>query len=205
DGLGSRYTFDTDLLIPDPSLSFFDGAIPLVGRLRGMGRWRKHIYEGVARTLGIDLKQPSKELPVQHRNWLLYGAGDRHITYEWKHRGVGVWKHGGAWEGVVPQLLSSFKKTAAGPWRMQLEKYMRVVRCSTCQGQRLNPQARAVRVGGKTLVELCAMPIGDLVDWFRWLQGPEKNETNGGGGEEETGRKGDKEKKKKNQVSPLGP
>ena len=36
---------------------------------------------------------------------------------------------------------------------MQLEKYMRVVRCPTCHGQRLNPQARAVRVGGKTLVE----------------------------------------------------
>src|SRR5438552_1133556 len=171
DGLGARYTFDADLLIPDPSLSFFDGAIPLVGRMRGMGRWRKHIYEGVAQALGIDLKRPWKELPDQHRNWLLNGAGDRHITYEWKHRGGGVWKHGGAWEGIVPQLLSSFKKTAAGPWRMQLEKYMRVVRCSTCQGQRLNPQARAVRVGGKTLVELCAMPIGELVDWFQWLQG----------------------------------
>ena len=49
DGLGTRYTFDPDLLIPDPSLSFYDGAIPLVGPLRGMGRWRKHIYEGVAR------------------------------------------------------------------------------------------------------------------------------------------------------------
>src|SRR5258705_3335537 len=46
DGLGQRYTFDPDLLIPDPSLSFYDGAVPLVGRLRGMGRWRKHIYEG---------------------------------------------------------------------------------------------------------------------------------------------------------------
>ena len=39
---------------------------------------------------------------------------------------------------------------------MQLEKYMRVVRCPACDGQRLNPQARAVRVGGKTLVEVGA-------------------------------------------------
>src|SRR5262249_12498196 len=50
DGLGARYTFDPELLIPDPSLSFFDGAIPIVGALRGMGRWRKHIFEGVAKT-----------------------------------------------------------------------------------------------------------------------------------------------------------
>src|SRR5581483_3398757 len=152
DGLGMRYTFDPDLLVPDPALSFYDGAIPLVGRMRGMGRWRKHIFEGVARTLNIDLKKPWRELPEEHRNLLLYGAGDRHITYEWRQR-AGVWKHGGKWEGIVPQLLTSFKKTAAGPRRLQLEKYMRVVRCPACGGQRLNAQARAVRVGGRTLVE----------------------------------------------------
>jgi excinuclease ABC subunit A len=165
DGLGTRCTFDPELLIPDSALSFYDGAIPLVGRLRSMGRWRKHIFEGVAATLGIDLKQPWRELPAEHVNWLLYGSGDRHITFEWQHRG-GTWKHGGKWEGIIPQLLSSFKKTAAGPRRMQLEKYMRVVRCPTCQGQRLNAQARAVRVGGRTLVDVCALPIGDLALWF---------------------------------------
>src|SRR5437016_3823156 len=50
DGLGTRYSFDADLLVPDPTISFYDGAIPIVGPLRGMGRWRKHIFEGVART-----------------------------------------------------------------------------------------------------------------------------------------------------------
>ncbi len=166
DGLGTRYTFDADLLIPDPNLSFFAGAMPLVGKLREMGRWRKHIYEGVAKTLDIDLKTPWNELPQEHRDLLLYGSGDKHITFEWKQRGGGVWKHGDKWEGVVPQLLSSFKKTAAGPRRMQLEKYMRVVRCATCGGQRLNPQARAVKVGGKTLVEVCALPVGDFAAWL---------------------------------------
>ena len=139
DGLGTRYTFDPDLLIPDPSLSFYDGAIPLVGPLRGMGRWRKHIYEGVAKTLGIDLKTPWQNLPAEHRDWLLHGTGDRHITFEWKQRGGGVWKHGGKWEGIVPQLLSSFKKTAAGPRRMQLEKYMRVVPLPRLPGPAAQP------------------------------------------------------------------
>ncbi len=67
--------------------------------------------------------------------------------------------------------MSSFKKTAAGPRRLQLEKYMRVVRCPTCQGQRLNAQARAVRVSGKTLVEVCALPVGDLSAWLDPLSG----------------------------------
>src|SRR5437588_7086881 len=169
DGLGARYTFDPGLLIPDPALSFHEGAIPLVGPWRGMGRWRRHIYDGVAETLGIDLTKSWRDLPEQHREWLLHGAGDRHITYTWQQR-HGVWKHGGTWEGIVPQLLSSFKKTASGPRRLQLEKYMRVVRCPTCQGQRLNAQARAVRVAGKTLVEVCAMPISDLAAWLQPLE-----------------------------------
>src|SRR5262245_4464452 len=140
DGLGNKFTFDTDLLLPDPGLSFYDGAIPLVGPLKGMGRWRKHIFEGVAKSLGIDLKTPWKDLPEQRRDWLLHGSGDTHIVWEWKQRNGAVWKHGGKWEGIVPQLLSQFKKTAAGPRRMQLEKYMRVVKCPVCNGHRLNAQ-----------------------------------------------------------------
>jgi excinuclease ABC subunit A len=166
DGLGSLFTFDGDLLIPDPKVSFYDGAIPLVGNLKEMGRWRKHIFEGMAKSLDIDLKKPWNKLPAAHQSLILNGSGDAHIVWEWKQRGGKVWKHGGKWEGIVPQLLSQFKKTAAGPRRVQLEKYMRVVRCPACQGQRLNPQARAVRVGDKTLIELGRMPIGDIVPWF---------------------------------------
>ncbi|MBA4187507.1 MAG: excinuclease ABC subunit A [Planctomycetaceae bacterium] len=166
DGLGNKFTFDPGLLIPDPTVSFYDGAIPLVGPLKGMGRWRKHIFEGVGKSLGIDLKTPWNKLPATHQELILNGSGDSHIVWEWKQRGGKVWKHGGKWEGIVPQMLSQFKKTAAGPRRMQLEKYMRVVRCPACQGQRLNPQARNVRVGGRTLIDLGHTSIGELVPWF---------------------------------------
>lgn len=165
DGLGTKFTFDTDLLIPDETKSVFDGAINLVGPLRQMGRWRRHIYEGVAKSLGIDLKKPWKKLDRQHQDWLLNGAGDRQIVYEYKHRG-GIWKHPGKWEGIVPQLLSSFKKAAGGPRRAQLEQYMRMVRCPACGGRRLNAQARAVTVGGLSIVEACASPVGQLTEFF---------------------------------------
>src|SRR5262249_44650849 len=72
----------------------------------------------------------------------------------------------------IPQLVTSFKKTAAGPRRLQLEKYMRVVPCPACRGRRLNPQARAVRVGGQTLVDMAAMPLGDLAQWLDPRTGP---------------------------------
>ena len=166
DGLGTKFTFDPDLLIPDPSVSFYDGAIPVVGSLKEMGRWRKHIFEGVGNSLDIDLKKPWKNLTDEQRQQLLHGSGEAHIVWEWKMRGGKVWKHGGKWEGIVPQLLSQFKKSATGPKRAQLEKYMRVVRCPACRGDRLNPQARAVKVGGRTLVDVGHTAIGDLVPWF---------------------------------------
>lgn len=169
DGLGTLHTFAPELLVPDDSRSFAEGAVELVGSLREMGRWKRHIYEGIARTLGIDLRTPWRDLPQQHRDWLLYGAGQRHITYEWKQRGGTIWKHGGTWEGIIPQLLSQFKKTAAGPRRMQLEKYMRSMRCPSCQGQRLNPQARAVRLNGQSLPGVASMPIAQLAQWVQRL------------------------------------
>ncbi len=51
DGLGQIYTFDSERLISDPARSFQQGCIELVGAWRDMGRWRRHIYRGVADTL----------------------------------------------------------------------------------------------------------------------------------------------------------
>ena len=51
DGLGQLYSFDPDLLVPDRRLSFKQGAVQLVGSWKDLGRWRRHIYQGVAGTL----------------------------------------------------------------------------------------------------------------------------------------------------------
>ena len=48
DGLGELYSFDPDLLIPDASLSFKKGCIEILGAWKDLGRWRRHIYQGVA-------------------------------------------------------------------------------------------------------------------------------------------------------------
>ena len=88
------------------------------------------------------------------------------MTFEWKQRGGTVWKHGGTWEGIIPQLMASYRKAAAGPRRMQLEKYMSIRHCDSCKGARLNPQARFARVAGVTLVELESWPMGKVCDWL---------------------------------------
>lgn len=161
DGLGENYTFDPNLLIPDPTLSFRDGAIELVGTMADMGRWRRHIFEGIAKEVGFSLDTPWNKLSKAGRDALLLGLGDRHITFVWRSRGK-VHMHGGTWDGIVPQLVARHRKTANSMQRKMLEKYMRVIPCDACKGQRLNAQARSVRLGGKTLLEWEAMPVDQL-------------------------------------------
>ena len=60
DGLGVRHDFDPDLLVPDPSLSVWKGAIEPLGEVVGIGKWRKHIFEGVAANLESDTDGPKK-------------------------------------------------------------------------------------------------------------------------------------------------
>jgi excinuclease ABC subunit A len=156
DGMGTRNEFDPELLVPDPSQPFLT---PCVAPMRTRpGRWRRHIYLGVANHVGFDLSQPWKELPQKARDALLYGTGDAHITYEWKSFGR-VWKHGGTFEGVIADLEAKYRAAKADFIREYYEKFMRHGRCEDCGGARLNPQARAVKVGGRPLHELCAMSV----------------------------------------------
>ena len=150
-GLGQRFEFLVDQLVEDEKKSLWNGAVPLLGAVKSIGRWRKHIYKGVAEAietdLGLDrdafLKTPWRDLDEAAIQLFLYGLGDRHITFSYGHRG-GTWKHGGTFDGFVPELLDGYRKTNNPMRRKQLEKYMTFVSCSTCNGNRLNRQATAV-------------------------------------------------------------
>ncbi|MBP7746484.1 MAG: excinuclease ABC subunit UvrA [Phycisphaerae bacterium] len=146
DGLGTRYDFDPDLLVPDPALNFL---APCIAALRHKpGRWRRHLYEGVARHLNIDLHTPWRDLSAAARHALLYGTGAAHITFEWKGR-YGTWKHGGTFEGVVAELQARHRKTTSAMVRRFYEQFMRQAPCTQCRGGRLNEQALAVRLSGR--------------------------------------------------------
>ncbi len=152
-GLGQRHDFVLERLIPDPSLSIAKGAIALLGKLGKSGRWRRHIYDGVARAIETDLKLPEasvlktswEKLPDEARRMFLYGLGDRNITFAFRHRG-GLWKHGGKYPGFIAEMLADYRKTNNPMRRKQLEKYMEVQVCQACHGSRLSQQACSYRL-----------------------------------------------------------
>ncbi|MGB2984376.1 MAG: excinuclease ABC subunit A, partial [Phycisphaerae bacterium] len=166
DGLGTTFDFDPDLLVPDPRRSFLNLAIaPMRTRI---GRWRRHIYRGVASHVGFDLKTPWYKLPAKAKHALLYGLGNTHITYEWRWSG-GVWRHGGTFAGVVAELREKHRKAKSNFVRAYYEKFMRKTRCPDCNGARFNPQALAVRVGGLNINEVSALSIEEAGEFFNSL------------------------------------
>ena len=174
DGLGVRHDFDPDLLVPDPSLSVWKGAIEPLGPVSALGKWRRHLFEGVAANLEADpggppkgtmLKGPWRDLDPKWRAAWLHGLGDRALVYHWSSKGKRL-AHSETWPGIANEFLAKFQAGGGGPTRSTLEPYMRSVTCPDCKGARLNPRARAVRVGGKSLVELGNLPIGRIARFF---------------------------------------
>ena len=167
DGIGTTFDFDPELLVPNPRKSFLGLAIePMRTRI---GKWRRHIYRAVAEHVGFDLKTPWEDLPRKARDALLFGLGDTHLTFEWRWR-HGVYRHGGTFDGVIAELRDKHRKAKAAFVRAYYEKYMRKRICPDCGGGRLNEQARAVRIGGLNLQELCGLSILEARSFFDKLK-----------------------------------
>ncbi len=163
DGIGTRFDFDPELLVPDPRKSFVGLAVaPMRTRI---GKWRRHIYKAVAEELGVELTTPWKKLPKKAQHALLYGTGDKHLTYEWRWSG-GIWRHGGTFDGVIAELREKYRKARATFVRAYYEKYMRRSHCSDCDGARLNSQALAVKLDGRTIRDCVGMSIAQAVEFF---------------------------------------
>lgn len=187
-GLGMRHDFVLEKLISNPGKPLFKGALELAKSFGKIGRWRRHILKGVAQAIeqdcdlpeGAFLKSNWNDLPQQAQNFFLYGMGKRHITFSWRHSG-GVWKHGGTWNGYIPDLIDEFHKAKNPMRRRQLEKYMEVVACKSCDGERLNPQARNVLLEStsaekagdaalRSLPQVCALSVDAASHFFEALK-----------------------------------
>ena len=187
DGLGEFFSFDPDRLVNAPEKSFEQGCIELIGTWKDLGRWRRHIYRGVAETMerklglaeGMLLSTPWQDLSPEHRNLWLWGTGEEHITYTWR-AGKASQKYGGTYGGIIPELLEKYRSSHSAPQINQLEKYMSIIGCPDCAGRRLNPQARSVMIStasplfterrSLSLPEVCNLAIADATEFFSELE-----------------------------------
>jgi excinuclease ABC subunit A len=161
-GLGAIYDFDPARIVPDPSLSLGGGAIrPWAKGDRGS---IDEMLAGLQRAWGIDPQTPFEKLPRKQREIVLRGAPGRRTA-----KGKPADPFGADFEGVIPSLQRRFEE---GTWTEQeaLEPYRALQACPACEGVRLRPESRAVRVKGRTIGDYVTVPVSDALPVVETLE-----------------------------------
>ncbi len=162
-GMGTARIPTVDLLLGDPAISILEGVVLPWGEPSGY--LRKVVLPTLARTFKFDLALPWGRLPAAARKVLLYGAGNRTISYVAEGgRGREV---EGEWEGIVANVARRYRESRSDSVRTDLDAYMIEQPCPACQGQRLRPASLAVMVAGRSIGEVVALPIDAAVEFFR--------------------------------------
>jgi excinuclease ABC subunit A len=148
-GFGNTIDFDIDRVIPDKSKSLADGAIH---------PWTKPRYRQIAlemrrfaRSKGIPFEVPFRELTAAQRDAII--EGDRKEKYD------GV-------QGFFGLLERKKYKLHV---RVFLSRYRGYAICPDCRGTRLRAEARAVRIGGRSITEVCQMTVKQARPFFESL------------------------------------
>jgi len=168
-GLGTRVEIDPDLVVPDTTLSIDGGAIrswgPKVSEKTG---WAHGFRGQICEQLGIDMDRPWSRLPKRDRNALLYGSGSRTFRVKWSGRtGKGFFDQ--EWEGVIPRLERRFSSTTSERAKRWYAQFLGSASCSGCNGTRLRPESGAVKLGGRTIVDISGLTVVEALAFFRSL------------------------------------
>jgi excinuclease ABC subunit A len=189
DGLGHMGFFDPKRVVAFPELSLGSGAI------RGWDKRNAFTFSmlsSLATHYEFDIEATWDNLPEHLQKIILHGSGDIEIPFFYlneKGRST-VKRH--PFEGVIPNLERRWKETDSSAVREELGKYRAVQTCPACQGSRLRPEARHVRIGderiappaaladsatgrawqehGLAIYEVEAQPLSQCLKWFQDLQ-----------------------------------
>jgi excinuclease ABC subunit A len=158
-GLGTRMEVDPELVVPDPSRTLRDGALAPWGSTTTAEYFFRQVA-ALADALGVDLDTPFAELPARARKAVLFGHPEPiHVRYTNRYGRARAYDT--TYEGIVPFVERRHSEAESDASRERYAGFMRQVPCPTCRGSRLKPEVLAVTLGGRSIADVAAMPIGD--------------------------------------------
>jgi len=166
-GLGFKQEIDPGLVL-NKELSITQGAI----RPWQFHTWYFYRLEPMARNHGISLDKPLKELSKEQLNLLLYGEGGEMKYY--RNRFGRLRRYGDGFEGIIPTMERHYRETESENSRANIERYMVLTPCPSCQGKRLKPESLAVTIGGKNIMDITALPVTQALEWVNAIGGSGK-------------------------------
>ncbi len=172
-GLGTKMEIDPDLILPDKELSVAEGAIAVM-EWRNMeegGGYYWQTLEAASQHYGIPLNAPVGKLAEDKLKLLLYGSGGEKIKIHYKSRDgrSAVWET--AYEGVIPNLKRRYSETTSEYIRERIQEFMTYRPCEVCNGLRLRPEALAVTIDDRNIVQVTDWPVNHVLEWAEGLRG----------------------------------
>ena len=156
-GIGSRLEVDPELVVPDEELTLAEGAIaPWAGHQKYFTRQLRALGE----ELSFDGNTPWRALPRRAREAILRGK-DYEVKVRYRNRWGRERIYSTGFEGVLDYIMRKHDETESERSKERYEGYMREVPCPACRGTRLKPEVLAVRVGERSIAELCDLPVGE--------------------------------------------
>lgn len=168
-GLGTIVEVDPELVVPDDSLSIANGAIrPWSMRKVLDGMYRKAL-ESVCKHYKASINAPWRKLPEDFRRIVLYGSEGAEVDFSFESGSRKV-EMKRAFEGVIPNLARRYKETDSNWSRDMIGEFMATRPCHACHGARLRPEALAVKIGARNILEVTSLSIGEARDFFATLK-----------------------------------
>ena len=155
--------FDERLVVPDSSLTLYDGA--LAPWRKGKSPYFLQTIEAIAAHYGFDKATPWRDLPEAVQQVMLYGSGEEEIRFRYDEGGR-VYQVTRVFEGVIPNMERRYRETDSSWVREEFERYQNNRRCGVCDGYRLRPEALAVKISGLHVGQVVEMSIQEAHDWI---------------------------------------
>ena len=167
-GLGFKNKVDEKLVVRDKNKTLREGAMTITGWNLDNGKVANMYFNALAKKYGFSLDVPVKDLPDEVVDILLYGTRGQTVKIDYDTKTFSG-SYESAWEGIIPNLERRYRETTSDYTKSEIEKYMTVLPCNTCQGKRLKKEALAVTVGGKNIAEITDMSAIDLYAFVETL------------------------------------
>ena len=170
-GLGTITTCDPELIVPNPQLSLREGAVTVWAHRSSVQFYE--FLENLTHHYHTDVFTPYGDLSEDFKNILLYGSGSEKITFYFERNKRRSY-YQKEFEGIIPNLERRYRETDSRQAREDIEQFMTFKNCPDCNGERLNPPSRNVRVDGKTIGALTSQTIEQAYNLFATLHLSEK-------------------------------
>ncbi len=168
-GLGTKLEPDPDLVLANPDLSLREGAVLPWQKSGGTAQYRMAILEGLAKKYRFSLADPIKKLPKKAIEAVLRGS-EEPLKLSYENRSGQRRSYEYEWEGLIPWLERQYRETTSDYIRADIEKYMSERPCPVCRGRRLKPEALAVTIGGRSIMEVAALTVSEALEWVTMLE-----------------------------------